>query len=119
VNDDVTGFDVQQRLIRMRVITRLAVAVVVNPRNQVRRAGRLVVFDLEHHGVDLHWVRFHSLTRALSSAPDERVQLPHYATANVEHRAHVCHSETGEWIGECHPKAGNHEDCADVEEGMA
>ncbi len=83
VNDNVAGFDVQHRFVWVRVITRLAVAVVVNPRNQVRRAGRVFVFDLKHHGVNLHRLRLHSLKRALSSAPDERVQLPHYAAPNV------------------------------------
>ena len=51
VNDDVARLDVQQRLVRMRMLRVLAVAVLVDPGDELLRCW---AFQVEEKGVDLH-----------------------------------------------------------------
>ena len=54
MDDGVTSFNVQQRLGRMRVLTVLAVTVLVDPGDESLGCWRSA-FEVEDEGVDLHW----------------------------------------------------------------
>ena len=51
VNDDVPRLDVKQRLVRMRMLRVLAVAVLVDPGDELLRCW---AFQVEEKGVNLH-----------------------------------------------------------------